>query len=515
MVCIMAWGVYVRIGGLSERPFWIDEAWVAYAVTHQSYGELWRQTELPMPPLFAVTTKLLGQLVSPPELGLRLLPAVCGIACVPLIYPILRTVRIPRIIAYGGMAMCASSPVMVYWSRELKQYEVEALFAVLLALIVFRVRSCSQPQGRWLNRMCVILLCLLGPWFGYGTVFPTLALLTLLLVLRPERGDRQESVITAVLGLAALGVSAGGVWHLAAAAQASNPALIKFTSPWLVDPLNMHSWLRAGAYAALSTAITVFPVDVLVTHVQGYEGIALIAIVAAIVWLAVLIGLFGWPGRGRWAMACWIFLPWLMLLSASIAHYYPFAQARMMVCVVVSIVPTLALGVTRIARECSLVLTGRGRPGLVAGLILACVPAIYMIHVPTQPERSAYQDFPTVLEVLRHERQPGELVAVTLLAVPCVRYYADNLCEPMVYMPTTAGTLPLANFDSKMWAVETVQRAGSRWWILANGNPGDRHRQYLLQTAQQHGYQFKVVAEAGVQSDYGLAQLIRVQGGFR
>jgi len=95
LLLLIAWAIFVRAWAVSERPFWVDEAWVAYAATQQSYGQLFRQTDLPMPPLFAAATKLLGSIVGPPELGLRLLPIACGIACVPLSYLILRTLRVP------------------------------------------------------------------------------------------------------------------------------------------------------------------------------------------------------------------------------------------------------------------------------------------------------------------------------------------------------------------------------------------------------------------------------------
>ncbi len=110
----------MRIGGLADRPFWRDEAWVAYAATEMDWLGLLGQSEFPMPPLFALSVKLCVGLPLPPELGLRMLPFLCGVLILPLSYAVARTLRAPRTVALTGMALIASSPLLVIWSRELR-----------------------------------------------------------------------------------------------------------------------------------------------------------------------------------------------------------------------------------------------------------------------------------------------------------------------------------------------------------------------------------------------------------
>ena len=203
-------GAFVRAWRLGDRPFWQDEAWVALAVTDNSVGQLLSQTDVPLPPLFAIATKLVGQYIPPPEVGFRLLPLLCGIGLLPLMYVIGRTLGAPRMMALAGMVLCAFSLMLVLWSRELKQYELETFLAALLALFVFRVRRNATPRHQWWLYVVIIFLCMLGPWIGYALFFPMLTLTGVLIVLPKDRGSRHGGRIIGVIGLAARDLCRGG-----------------------------------------------------------------------------------------------------------------------------------------------------------------------------------------------------------------------------------------------------------------------------------------------------------------
>ena len=84
-VCV-AWGAFVRTWNLGGRPFWCDEAWVATLLRDLSPAQLLRQTDTPLPPLFALAADWIGHRFGPPEVAWRLLPAACGVLVVPLVY---------------------------------------------------------------------------------------------------------------------------------------------------------------------------------------------------------------------------------------------------------------------------------------------------------------------------------------------------------------------------------------------------------------------------------------------
>lgn len=498
---VFAWGVFVRSWGLTARPFWQDEAWVANAVTHESWAQLATQTAVPMPPLFALASKAFGSLVSPPEAGLRLLPMFCGMACVPLSYLAVRTLRAPKLAALAGMAACASSLMLVVWSREAKQYEIEAFLGLLLALLVFRTRRCPPARSRGLAGAGIVVICLVGPWLGYGVVLPALTLVSLLIVLRPLAGPRGPQVILGAASLAALAVSVLAVEYVAAAQQAANPALLSFTRHWFVDPTSISSWLRAGAYAAWSSGMLFLPQ-------LWVSGLAWAGLAAAVVWALALLGLLTWPRSGRIEMLCWVLGPWLLMLAAAIARRYPFAAPRMMAFAAAPTILAVVMGLVRVCRGCSIVVTGRGGPGLFAAVILTLLPAIYMIRVPIGHRYAPNHGFPALLRTLEHERRPGELAVVTMNAVPSVQYYAPSIAEPVVFVPVAAGVTPVPDFDYSSLVAGIVSRAGPRCWMVSIDEPTDTIRQDLLRALQASGYSVRVAAQAGTNDSYGMAELL-------
>lgn len=517
LLLLTGWGVFVRTWGVSERPFWVDEAWVAYAATHQSYGQLLRQTELPMPPLFAAVTKLFGSIVGPPELGLRLLPIACGIACVPLSYMILRTLRVPGSAALAAMSLTASSYILVRWSRELKHYEVEAFLSLLLALVVLRTRCCRPLRHRWWHRIALIAICLAGPWLGYGFVFPAAVLVAVMILLRPETGERRESVIAGLLALAALTVSTAVVFSVAAGPQGRQPALMAFTSQWFINPLDLRSWLRAAFHACVSLSVLLFPWEWAET-LSLSDSAVYAGLIALVICLLAMVGLWAWPGRGRREVAWWVAGPWLLTLLAGLAHRYPFAQPRMTALLAAPLILAVAAGLVRIGRECFVLLNARGGRGIAAAFILTLTPVFYMINAPIRHDYCAYHDFPKLLEILKRQRQPGELLVVSYLAGPSVRFYIGAGGEPVVYVPNSAGSLPAPDYDYNMLAADMSGHSLNRWWVLCTSNDlaVNARRDKLLDWIVKQGYRLELVAEGGKPTSAGVGQLFRVSGpGYR
>ena len=489
-IVLLVWGTFVRGWGLWQRPFWVDEAWVANAVTGQTCDELLRQTELPMPPLFAISVRLLGRAIPPPEFGLRLIPLACGIACLPLSYLVTRSLRVPRSIALVGMSLCASSLMLVRWSRELKQYEIEAFCSLLLAWLVFRMRFGRQWTST-VGSTLVVLVCLFGPWFGYGVVFPATALMMALILAGITSRAPRGLLYAGLAGLAALALSVAGVLYVAASAQSRQPALVAFTSNWFIDPANLHDWLRAGYYAAGSASTVFFPAQWVETRDVNEQALVY-GMLAAVVWLLALIGLWRWPGRGRREMICWVVGPWLLLLTAALARRYPFAQPRMMVFAAAPLVLVVAAGLVRFIRGCATVFLGRGGPGVVAAGVITLLPVTYMVNVPLRQQHTMLLDCPALLAVLDHEYRPGELVVVTHMAGPCVQFYVDESRYPLVYMPNQAGSLRMPGVDGQAFAADVLDRAGIRWWIVTLSEWADTDLATLGQAAQRRGYKVRI-----------------------
>jgi hypothetical protein len=502
---VLAWTVFTRAWNISARPFWLDEAWVADTVRHSSYVHLLTQSEVPCPPLFAMAVKLLGHISTAPEVGFRALPMICGILIVPLIYCVARTLHAPRTLALAGMSLAASGLMLVIWSRELKQYEVEAFIATLLALLVFKLRRRAAPQTRPLLSVGIVSVSLLAPWLGYGSVFPASVLLVLLLILRPLGATRRALRATAVIALAALALSVGAVWHVSAARQSADEALIEFTSRWYIQPLELRSWLRAGAYGAASTTMMLVP-----THWTRYAVV--LGGLAAAMWGLVLVGLRAWPRRGRAELACWTVLPWLLLIGAAVARRYPFGAPRMMAFLAPPMMLALAAGMVGLCRIGSLIFASRAGPGMIAGLLLTLLPAIYVIRVPLHQCYWVMHDFPGLLRVLARERRDNEKVVVASGAVGAVRFYADR-DSGFAYVPLAAGACLSSHYDVDAFVRDAFRTAGSRWWLLTTSDEREPVHRSLFDFGRQHGYQVDRIAggDGALDPLCHVAQLYRVE----
>ncbi|UCF34573.1 MAG: glycosyltransferase family 39 protein [Phycisphaerales bacterium] len=501
LLVIVAMGAYVRLADAGQRPFWADEAWVAQAVRENSYLELFAQTELPMPPLYSIAIKLVGELVKPPELGLRLLPLCCSVACVPLSYVVVRRLRAPRTMALVATALVAANPLLV-GSRDLKQYQIEALLSLTLAWLVFSYRRKEGASRWWFLFAPMLLVCLLGPWLGYGFVFPATAILGVLILLAPVAGGRRSCLVAGSLGLLVLGVSTLGVLQFVAWKQAAHPALIDFTENWYIHPLDLQAWQRAAGYGALTTTMTMVPFEWI--SEGGVPWVIVCGVAAPLMWILALVGLRGWPRPGGWEVGIWMLGSWLLMLGAAVAGQYPFAAPRMMAYWALAMALPLATGLVRLLRGITIVLTRRGGPGMVASLLLALLA---VAHLPWVRAYWVYQDFPALLETLREQRRPGEIVIAAVMASPSVRYYAEPRDRAIILMPTAAGTCRVPDLDYNSLVSDSIPYGATRWWLLTTSRRREQMVLRMLETDLRRRYEYRLVAEAGEPSLFGLAQL--------
>jgi hypothetical protein len=497
LIIIVGWGTFLRFWNLGARPFWCDEAWVALAVRDLSYASLLTQGDVPLPPLFAVAVKLFGNLPTAAEFAYRLLPALSGVLLLPLMYVAVRILRLPRTLAVAGVGLCASSIMLAIWSRELKQYSFEALLSVVMACLVFQARRCHSASCRWASGAAIVIVCLLGPWFGYGAVFPLCVLAAMLIVLRPERGPRRATVAIGLAGLLALTASVLSLRQLAAGEQARDPSLVQYTRPDCIQPLDLRSWARAASSAATSSMALILPPTWLLSAGAGTRTLG-VGIVALLVWFVALLGLAAWPRRSRVEMAGWVLGPWLAMLGAALAQQYPFGVARMVQFWAAPMILAVSAGLLYLWRGVYLLVVGRAGPALVPGMFLGLVPALYVIGVPLEHRYYPVQDAPALLRTLEEQRGPDELVLVHLLAVPPVRYYRPDLPPPVVYTPIAAGFVRVVGHDYAALTRHTARRAGQRWYVLTANAPATRdHYRRMLDVIGQEGYAVELVARGG------------------
>lgn len=165
IAAILAVAVLFRVFDLAARNLWTDEAWVALAALASTPGEaliLGRST----PPFYTLTLWGLVQAFGDNEAVLRSLSFVFGVGGLVLFWPVARRLT-SRAASFLGLTLVAVSPVLVYFSKELKQYSGDAFFALLVVWLAERLLARPTRAG-WLT------LALVGPLalgFSHGAVF--------------------------------------------------------------------------------------------------------------------------------------------------------------------------------------------------------------------------------------------------------------------------------------------------------------------------------------------------------
>jgi hypothetical protein len=260
---------------------------------------------------------------------------------------------------------------------------------------------------------------------------------------------------------------------------------------------------RAGYWAAFSTTQMIVPVE----WFGNLQRLAFL-LSAAPIWLLACYGLWRWPRRSRVLLACWVVGPWLLMAAAAVAQRYPFAMQRMVVYTAPALMIALASGLVRACRACSAVLLGRHGPGMVAGVLVLFLPALYARNVPQHGLYWPCHDYPSLLASLNRQRRPREPVWATQDTAPAMRYYAGDALQPAFIYPTAAGSLPDPNFDPRKSMYRHFKWPG-QYWIITTDRP-EEHRTELLTWLDQQGFRIEIVGQFGTPGCFHVPQLLRV-----
>ena len=150
---------------LSRPPLWVDEASVTLNVGARTFLGLLHQLDYaqtaPVPFLWA--TKTVTMIGGMNEFTLRLVSLLCGVV---LLFVIWRFVRhLDRRMALLATLLAASSPLLLRYSNEVKQYGPDALVTMLVAGLVLAVldQPGSRKTWRWLAWGGAVALILCQP----------------------------------------------------------------------------------------------------------------------------------------------------------------------------------------------------------------------------------------------------------------------------------------------------------------------------------------------------------------
>ncbi len=132
---VMAAGVALQLFHyFSNRSLWIDEASLALNLIHRNFAELLQPLDHNQvaPVLFLWIERLFVELFGPGELALRLFPLICSILAMPLMYLLAKKLSGDINTAITALFILSLSPLMIYFSAEVKQYSIDVLCTLSL-----------------------------------------------------------------------------------------------------------------------------------------------------------------------------------------------------------------------------------------------------------------------------------------------------------------------------------------------------------------------------------------------
>ncbi len=439
---IVAVGALLRLRQyLANRSLWRDEASLVYNILHRSYSGLTKPLSFDQgsPPGFLFAEKAITQVFGSSELALRALPLAASVAALAVLLVLLRR----HLDARAGLitvALCATSPWLIYYATEVKQYSTDVLVAELILLA-----GSTVWRRRYDTASCVglALVGMVALFCSHATLF-VLAPVGLVLAW-PVLRDRNQARLVRLLAVAA-------AWALTLI-----PVYLIFDRSLDDNAYLRHFWAQAflpipptdnaGLQRWVTSLATLFGM------LSGVNGLTVVLAPLAVAGMVVL-----WR-RNRGVLAV-LLGPWVLVVIASSFKLYP-ATERL----VLFLVPLLAV----------LVGTGTGalfawiRPRsemaavLVVAVVLVLNSAVTLRRI-THPVQE--EELRPLLTEMRAEFRPGDAIYVNQTAVPAFDYYRGRL-----HLPPAQVILGTADFDDERALgaeVAPLDKPGARVWVLTS-----------------------------------------------
>lgn len=472
--------VVTRLAFLDAKPFWRDEAWVAWLAERpwtEVFASAWA-----VPRGFLVAVKGVAVLLPglPPELALRVIPLGAGLATIALLPRLARALGASATVGVVAMGVACGLPAFVHYSRELKSWPLDLLLAVLLPLFALEARTSRRAA------LGLVFALLLTPWLSFGGLFPAAAVLALL-ALDAWRG--QGSRMCFWIAALALALALGATLWLVLARQASSPFLREV---WRAE-------MEGGAGAPSRIATALFQVH-RVSLPYFFPAVWPVALALA------LIGAFTWPREGRGTLL-WLWLATGALTGIAAAlGLYVLAHGRFVLFLAPPLLLLASGGLLALLERA----VGRGRGGAAAMLLAAAVGIAWSAQavahrlrpVRHDPARfflfDVVEDVEPLISWLERERVPARNVMVSRYAEYPFRYYSRGRLQGAA----VCGLLACRDFGQALdrWLART---RGERFLLLVD------------EEAQRGGGKRRALVERGLEIEEAAsargAQLWRIR----
>lgn len=438
---LVAVGALLRLREYAaNRSLWRDEASLVHNVLHRG----WLGFDHPLdfnqgtPPGFFVIEHAVVSLFGSTELVLRA-PALLASVLALVVMAVLVRRELDPTTGLVALALFAGATALVEYGNEVKQYSLDVLVALLIALVV----SCAW-RAHLDRRWCVVLGATgaAAVWFAHITPFVLVAA-GLTLAWEPLR-SRDLAVLRR---LALVGTAWFASW------------LVLYL--WLLRNLGDSSFLRDYWHDAF---LPIPPSDgrglerwhtVLSSTSTLLTGRSAVDLLVAVV---AVVGVVRLARRQKGILAMTVG-PWIAVVVASAFELYPAAE-RMVLFVVPGLTVLLGAGVAEIV----------GRLRRTAPMLATAVAVIFVLLCSTAglgrlTSTTTIEEQRPLIAAMAETTQPGDAAYVTETAEPAFDYYADQ--EDLHLDPVVIGRAPFDDVEA-IEAELALLQGRPRVWVVAS-----------------------------------------------
>lgn len=397
LILILLASTFLRLYRLDARALWWDEGLSLF------FAQLDFRTNALMavkladtnPPVYRLLLGAWVRLVGSSAFASRLFSVVPGVILIAIVYRLARQLRFSCATAVTAAALCAASPMLIYYSQEAKGYSLVSMAgaasaAILLHLITDATRR-RRKRWAWGALWALNLLLALGSHYIAAFLIALENLWAAIFTVRRWRGSERRWVAHWLVQLGGQGLVAAILVPFVGLTFGGTSAAVRG---------------ETGEFSGLDGPLEFFGRHAIeLTQGPRAEGAWALALAAAILALAAV---GSWkPKAGaaaRWLLLSWIIIP--VVLGFALNFYHQFFFPRFVLYAVPPLMILAAEGMRLVVSRLShLRLTrwfwsGEARPLFAATLLIVALWTPQLVTHYTTPSDPA-EDWRLVAEAMR------------------------------------------------------------------------------------------------------------------
>ncbi|HLB48581.1 MAG TPA: glycosyltransferase family 39 protein [Anaerolineales bacterium] len=452
-VIILVFAASLRLYQLDFRALWWDEG-LSLFFARLNYIENARLAVTladTNPPVYRLLLGVWTSAVGSSAFAARLFSVMPGLVLVAVVYRLGRAPKFSRETSLVAMALCAASPMLIYYAQEAKGYSLVAMAGTASVLLWLKLtpppgalprRTTLRERRNLWGLYAFTLLLAIGSHYISAFLIAVENLWTLALTIRSWRGNERRWL---------------GHWAWVIAAQAVAAALLL---PFVLLTYGGTSAAvrgETGGFGGLNGPIQFFGQHALeLTQGPTANGTWALIVAAAVIGLAI-IGIWDLE-VGSWKLLSWIGAP--LLLGFALNSYHEFFFPRFVLYTVPAIMLLAAEGLARftlyVSRFVRISLTTLFIVHL--SFVMAAWTPTLLTHYTTPTTLG--EDWRPVANAMRPLVRQGDAAIHTWGWMPG---YLDAYLPPASRPQYTLGFFTPESLDSDMRAI-TAGR--SRVWLL-------------------------------------------------